>query len=65
MVDESRPGISRTDRITDEGLQRLEKQLQLGINISTAVLKQWVRRYGDPARRLIQQYGIDTDIIDD
>ncbi len=51
------PGISRTNRISDEGLRRLEKQLSSGINISAVVLIQWVKRYGDEAREIIKKYG--------
>jgi hypothetical protein len=50
------PGISREQRISDEGLMRLEKQLQSGVNISEQVLKQWVKRYGNDARDLITKY---------
>ena len=58
MVD---PGVSRENRISDEGLARLEKQLKLGIKINEQVLQQWVRRYGDDARRLLQKYGCEVD----
>lgn len=51
------PGVSRQQRISDEGLLRLEKQLQSGIRISTAVLQQWIKRYGDDARVIIKKYG--------
>ena len=51
------PGISREARIGEVGLQRLERQLQAGARISDAVLAQWVRRYGEPARDLIRKYG--------
>ena len=49
------PGVSRDARISDEGLQRLERQLKAG-TVSAVVLEQWVRRYGDPARELIDKY---------
>jgi len=49
------PGVARNERISVEGLQRLERQLKAG-NISSPVLEQWVRRYGDAAQRLIDQY---------
>lgn len=49
------PGVSRDTRISDEGLRRLERQLKSG-TISKAVLDQWVRRYGDAARELIEKY---------
>ena len=51
------PGISRENRISDEGLQRLERQLQRGGQISDAVLAQWIRRYGDAAREIIARHG--------
>ena len=50
------PGISRDNRISDEGLQRLDRQLQSGSQISDPVLTQWIRRYGEPARALIRQH---------
>ena len=36
---------------------RLEKQLASGVNVSTTVLAQWIKRYGDAAREIIKQYG--------
>ena len=51
------PGISRDNRISDEGLQRLEALLERGGQISDAVLMQWIRRYGDTAREIIKKYG--------
>ena len=51
------PGIARINRISDEGLQRLEQMLARGTGISDAVLAQWVRRYGDAARKLIKRHG--------
>jgi hypothetical protein len=56
MVEKS-PGISRDNRISDDGLQRLEKQLQRGGQISDMVLAQWIRRYGDAARVIIRKAG--------
>lgn len=50
------PGVSRENRISDEGLARLDKQLQRGIKISRAVLGQWIKRYGDDARVIIDRY---------
>ena len=50
------PGISRAERISDDGLQRLERQLAAGNRLSEAVLQQWIRRYGEKARALIDQY---------
>jgi len=55
------PGVSRKERISDEGLGRLEKQLKLGIKISEQVLQQWVRRYGDAARDLLKKYRREID----
>jgi arsenate reductase-like glutaredoxin family protein len=52
-----RPGVSRADRITNEGLARLENHLARGMQINPQVLAQWIRRYGEPARALIRQYG--------
>jgi hypothetical protein len=57
----SAPGVSRETRISDEGLKRLENQLASGVNISDHVLAQWIRRYGEPARRLIRRYGRDDE----
>jgi hypothetical protein len=54
----SSPGVSRPNRISDEGLQRLEKQLASGPGISGQVLSQWITRYGEPARELIKKYGL-------
>jgi hypothetical protein len=48
------PGVSRSSRLTDEGLKRLERQLKAGVKLSPAVLEQWVRRYGEPAREIIE-----------
>lgn len=54
MPRQPKPGISRTRRISDEGLARLEKQLQGSSPISDTVLTQWIRRYGDAARELVR-----------
>lgn len=51
------PGVSRLSRISDEGLQRLEKQLTSGVNVSAPVLAQWIKRYGEAARELIKKHG--------
>jgi len=59
------PGVSREQRISDEGLTRLEKQLRSGINISDQVLAQWVKRYGDDARDLILKYRGNSAILVD
>lgn len=55
------PGVSREQRISDEGLARLEKQLKLGIKINAQVLRQWVRRYGVAARDLLKKYKYELD----
>jgi len=52
-----RPGISRQQRLSDEGLQRLKKQLQSSAGISDQVLAQWIRRYGKDAETLILESG--------
>ena len=52
------PGIARENRISDEGLQRLDKQLRCGAKINSAVLTQWIRRYGDAAREVMQNHGV-------
>lgn len=59
------PGVSRQDRLSDEGLQRLEKQLSAGAKISTIVLAQWIRRYGDAARELIKRHGQYSNELDE
>lgn len=50
------PGVSRDERISDEGLLRLEAQLKRGSKISQSVLSQWIKRYGDAARKMLKQY---------
>ena len=50
------PGVSRTERLSDEGLQRLDRQLAAGSQISDAVLAQWLRRYGESASAVIRQH---------
>ena len=60
-----RPGISRDARIDDEGLARLEKQLSSGTRMTDQVLAQWIRRYGEPARKIIRQHGRDQAAFDD
>jgi len=54
---QNNPGISRDDRISDEGLARLERQLEGRSQISDLVLSQWIKRYGDSAREIIRRYG--------
>jgi len=51
------PGVSREQRISDDGLARLQKQLDSGVRIAKPVLQQWVKRYGEAARQLIEQHG--------
>ena len=51
-----KPGINRTNRISDDGLLRLEKQLKNGQKISQQVLQQWIKRYGDKAIIIIEKY---------
>lgn len=53
------PGIVRENRISAQGLQRLEKHLAAGTRISRPVLAQWISRYGEAASDLIQQHGYD------
>ena len=60
----SDPGVSREQRISDEGLARLEKQLKSGVKVSAMVLQQWIKRYGDPARDLLKKHGKYTDELD-
>jgi len=50
------PGVSRSDRVSEESLARLEKQLESGMNISSQVLAQWIKRYGNCARKIIIRY---------
>jgi hypothetical protein len=64
-ADRPAPGVTRQQRISDEGLQRLEKQLSSGLNISAMVLKQWVKHYGDAARDQIRKHDRYTDNLDD
>ena len=58
------PGVSRPDRLSDEGLQRLDRQLASGAHINVPVLAQWIRRYGEPARELIHRHGQYCDELD-
>jgi hypothetical protein len=59
------PGVSREQRISGEGLKRLEKQFNAGVKISSTVLKQWIKRYGEPARVLVKKYDRYTSDLDD
>ena len=54
---QNKPGISRDDRISVEGLARLDRQLEKGSQISDLVLSQWIMRYGDAAREIIRKHG--------
>ncbi len=55
------PGVSRATRLSDDGLQRLEKQLASGRRVGRAVLSQWIKRYGEAARRIIKRHGQYSD----
>ncbi len=63
MSRQPEPGVSRGNRISDEGLSRLERQLGSSMRVSEAVLLQWVRRYGEPAVALIERYGRMTESL--
>ena len=56
------PGVNREQRISDEGLQRLKKQFASGVSVSDTVLQQWIKRYGDDARVIIEKYREKRDI---
>ena len=58
------PGISRDNRLSEQGLARLENQLERGSQISDAVLSQWIRRYGDAARDVIRRYGRYSEAVE-
>ena len=58
------PGVSRGDRISDEGLQRLERQLQRGARISSQVRTQWIKRYGKQAADILKKYEQGADAVD-
>jgi hypothetical protein len=63
-MDSRQPGVTRDNRLSDEGLLRLEQQLKEGRKMSTMVLKQWIVRYGDPARDIIRRYNCYSDELD-
>jgi hypothetical protein len=65
MTEKSGPGVSREHRISDAGLQRLQKQLACGARISKPVLTQWIRRYGDAARKIIRSHQMYSAEFDD
>ena len=50
------PGVSRSERISDEGLRLLERQLASGARMKPLILQQWIKRYGEAAEKLIQKY---------
>ena len=54
------PGVSRSERLSTEGLTRLENQLKAGVLISPMVLAQWIKRYGKPAVEIIKKYQRDS-----
>ena len=56
-----RPGVSRGERLSDEGLERLQRQLQSTMGLRDTILLQWVRRYGQAAIRLIEENGRMTE----
>ena len=58
------PGVSRQNRLTEEGLQRLERQLMIGVRINIPVLAQWIKRYGEAARVIIKRHGQYSDELD-
>ena len=58
------PGVSRDERISDEGLQRLENHLKNGSRMNPSILKQWIKRYGESARQLIMKYDLYTSELD-
>ena len=57
VTTKSNPGVSRANRLSDEGLTRLQKQLISGARMTDMVLAQWIRRYGELARELIREQG--------
>ena len=57
MNDGKSPGVTRENRLSDEGLIRLEKQLVSGARMSTIVLDQWVKRYGEAAIAILHKHG--------
>ncbi len=52
------PGVQRENRISDDGLERLRKQLSSGVNPSLPVRKQWLKRYGKSASDIFHEFGI-------
>jgi hypothetical protein len=64
VTEQRQPGVSREQRVSDEGLKRLEEQLRSGRKMSTPVLRQWIIRYGDSARDIIKRHGCYTAALD-
>ena len=62
MNKQRNPGVSRDNRISDEGLKRLEKHLNGGTKMTQMVLEQWIKRYGEPARELIKRYRPELEV---
>ena len=62
MDDRPAPGVSRENRISDEGLLRLKRQLESGVRVSDTVLQQWIKRYGDDARVIIEKYRLELEM---
>lgn len=58
------PGVSRDERLSEDGLERLRKQLQGGTKPAAIVLQQWVKRYGEAAREIIRDAGHDVPDVD-
>ena len=59
-MSKSTPGVTREQRISNEGLVRLEKHLKSGTKINAQVLQQWVKRYGKDACVLLKQHGYEV-----
>ena len=59
LKNKPQPGVSRENRISDDGLERLRKQLSKGPKMSQTVLRQWLKRYGDEARCVMKEFGIE------
>lgn len=55
LVSKSTPGVTREQRISNEGLVRLEMHLRAGTKINAQVLPQWVKRHGEDAGVLLKQ----------
>ena len=58
------PGVTRNNRVSKQGLERLEKQLARGLKISRPILAQWIKRYGDPAKNIIKKYNLYSSEFD-